>query len=552
MLPAAVAIAMVGFIGAFGSGIQSAYALDGDICQVDVGTAAGGVGALSLEDYQGNDVYFIAKDVEYGLVFRLEDSGNDHENTDVSIDSETGSARITSKMEWLDDDDSDPNIGHVNVTPPALSQPVDTVDPDDFEDSDGNPLGGDPGDVTAVSTINAWLEEVDFEPFVDDDSDSVCGNGAADGQAEGEDSWGFIDFKCIEAGVFHIDIEAPGDTEETGMTVKFVCGGQAESATIAASPTTVETKPVGTSKAESTIKVTVEDQFGDRIDGVEVTFSTDNCRFDGDDETTPAGGGTTVTTITDTDTSTGPGNDQDFLDDNPLEHSAGTAEAVLDCGGSGSSPGVAHVTAIVQREGSDIVLKVDVTVIGPTAVSGLTLTLDPDELECGEVIKATAKAVDSLGAPVSDGTLIFFTTDTSSGIVGGSEGAQGGVATKAGEASVLIATDPGNPGIHTVIAYALEGNDIFDTIVIEDDEVVATSGEFKVVAQTSATYECEGAVAPAAPTVAPPATGTGTITPPSTGDAGLASGSTSATLFVIAGAVAFILAGLASVRFARN
>jgi LPXTG-motif cell wall-anchored protein len=32
----------------------------------------------------------------------------------------------------------------------------------------------------------------------------------------------------------------------------------------------------------------------------------------------------------------------------------------------------------------------------------------------------------------------------------------------------------------------------------------------------------------------------------------LATGSTSATLFVIAGAVAFILAGLASVRFARN
>jgi hypothetical protein len=46
--------------------------------------------------------------------------------------------------------------------------------------------------------------------------------------------------------------------------------------------------------------------------------------------------------------------------------------------------------------------------------------------------------------------------------------------------------------------------------------------------------------------------GVGTIKPPSTGDAGLATGSSSATLFVIAGAVAFILAGLATIRFARN
>jgi hypothetical protein len=79
----------------------------------------------------------------------------------------------------------------------------------------------------------------------------------------------------------------------------------------------------------------------------------------------------------------------------------------------------------------------------------------------------------------------------------------------------------------------------------------ASNGQ--VLAQTSANYTCEGAVAPAAPTVAAPSTGTGTgsITPPNTGDAGLASGSTSASLFIIAG-VAFVLAGLASIRFARN
>jgi hypothetical protein len=338
---------------------------------------------------------------------------------------------------------------------------------------------------------------------------------------------------------------SPDDTEETGLTVKFFCEGQAESATIAASPTTVETSPATGSQNYSLITVTVLDQFGDRLDGAEVTFSTDNCSFrqtgspfgstaglTSSADLTPAGGGTVVTTWSDTESS---GADQTFLTNNPLEHYAGTAEAVLLC--SSGSPGVAHVTAIVQRDGSDIVLKVDVTVVGPTAVSGLTLTLSPDDVECGEVIKATAKAVDSLGAPVSNGTRIFFTTDTSSGIVGGSEGAQGGISTVGGEASVLIATDPSNDGVHTVIAYAKKG------VGGSDDDIVA---------QTSANYTCEGAVAPAAPTVAPPATGTGTITPPSTGDAGLASGSTSSSLFVIIGAAAFILAGLASVRFARN
>jgi hypothetical protein len=150
----------------------------------------------------------------------------------------------------------------------------------------------------------------------------------------------------------------------------------------------------------------------------------------------------------------------------------------------------------------------------------------------------SAPGDDLFEAASADGTKIYFTTDTSSGVVGGDEGAQGGVSTVDGKASVLIATDPGNAGTHTVIAYALKGN-----------------ADSDVVAQTSETYVCDGAVAPAAPTVNPPSTGTGTgnITPPNTGDAGLAAGSSSsASLFVIAGAVAFVLAGLASVRFARN
>jgi hypothetical protein len=540
MLPAAVAIAMLGLIGAFGSVRTAEAFVEGDICWVDTNVPH------TFDDGQGNEIMAVGHGVTYGIVFRVagdndegEDADNQGPNVTVRVDSETGSARITSMAEDLDGDD---NVGHTLIQPGVSTITVDTFDPDDIDDADGNGL----------NAINAWLEDVGYDGFANNEDGELCKVPDADGPTGGcwadnpdyngynsefiprscEDHWGFIDFECIEAGTFHIDIESPDDTEEQGMTLKFICGGQAERAEIAASPTTVETNPVGTSKSSSIITVTVFDQFDDRLEHAEVTFTTDNCTFGntdpvGDNPVSPAGGGTTVTTFSDTDTTS----DTTFLANNPLEISAGTAEVSLNC--ATGKAGVAHVTAIVQREGSDIVLKVDVTVIGATAASGLTLVLDPDEVECGEVIKATAKAVDSLGAPVSNGTLVFFTTDTSSGVVGGAEGAQGGVATSSGEASVLIATDPSNDGIHTVIAYT---KDSFGG----------------VLAQTSATYECEGAVAPAAPTVAPPATGTGTITPPSTGDAGLASGSTSATLFVIAGAVAFILAGLASVRFARN
>jgi hypothetical protein len=61
--------------------------------------------------------------------------------------------------------------------------------------------------------------------------------------------------------------------------------------------------------------------------------------------------------------------------------------------------------------------------------------------------------------------------------------------------------------------------------------------------------------AAAAPSVTAPNTGTGTgsITPPNTGDAGLASSSQGSSMYlVIAGAVAFVLAGIASVSYARR
>jgi hypothetical protein len=510
-------VALVIAIAAFGAGsVRTASAVEGDICRIDVGYAGG---ALSLQDNpdpgggafdgQGNEVYVVARGVTIGLVFRIEDE--DEANVNVRIDSETGSARITSKAEILNVQGDEQHVGHVLVTPSAGSQSVDVIDPDgtavdppaDLRDPDGN----------ALDDINDWLVSVaDMSAFVADVDDHVCDDDSDD------DEWGFIDFECIEAGYFHIDIQTPEDTEETGYTAKFYCLGQSDRAEINATRTTVETYPAALDASgnptinfgESTIVVTVWDQFDNRINGVEVTFTTDNCRFSAREfsQITPAGGGTTVTTKTDSDTILGPGNDLDFLRDNPLEHSAGTAEAVLDCDGPGprGNPGVANITAVVDRPGTDVVLKTTVTVVGPTASAGLTLTLEPDEIECGEAILATARAIDDKGAPVSNGTPIFFTIDKDAGVIAGGQGAQGaGVYSLNGEASVLIATDAGSPGTHSVIAYVRNAAGV-------------TS------AQVAATYTCDSAVAPAAPTVAPPPTGTGTgsITPPNTGDAGLA------------------------------
>jgi hypothetical protein len=344
---------------------------------------------------------------------------------------------------------------------------------------------------------------------------------------------------CYDEGTFILSF-APEDGSEAG-SIEIVCGGEAETAEIKSQREVVETDPTGVGPSgfgTSVITVTVWDDDDELVDGVEVTFTTDNCTLkntdpSGDNPVSPAAGGTTVTTITDTDTSA----DVNFTADED-EDVAGTAEVLLDCTTAAGSPGVANITAIVQREGADIVLETEVTVVGATAGTGLTLTLTPDDIECGETILATATAVDALGQPVSPGTVIWFTTDTDSGIVGGTEGAQGNAATDDGEASVLIATAADDAGTHTVIASTRDA-------------------EGRILAQVSDTYVCDGAVAPAAPTaptVNPPGTGTGTgsITPPNTGDAGLAAGSTSSSLFVIVGAAAFILAGLASIRFARN
>jgi hypothetical protein len=423
------------------------------------------------------------------------------------VDAQTGAARIRSYAEVGSFDETlRPNVYHRLIPYPGVaSQKIDHMFPDFFSDPDGHIL----------DSIRTWLDEVAGVPVPDEISDaaSVCGDPDAD------DGWKFVDLVCFEAGTFHVSIlpnQVNASSENTGRTIALECPGQVDTAKIASSHSLLETQPVGSNSSSAVISVTAYDQFGNNIDGGEVTFVANTCKFTnplagaaGDKGHQPAGGGSELTMWTDSDSQA----DANFLANNPLQDpEAGTAEAMLECAEGTAGP--VNVRAIVQRPGSDIVLDLQIVLVGPTAANGLVLMLTPAELECGETLIAEAAAVDANGQPVSDGTRIYFTTDTSSGIINGKEGGQGSNTTIGGKTKATVAISPDDPGVHTVIAYVLDKNGA-------------------LLAQVPVQFECTKAVA-AAPVVVPPSTGTGSITPPntgrsfitppSTGDAGLAAG----------------------------
>jgi hypothetical protein len=529
----------IGITGALASGTRTASAVAGDVCQITAFDSNGHVINDGGEvGGNGVDVYMVfrVEDDPFGLVkdLLLDVSGQDiinnlngqiaglqaqigveaqadpdevlienlqaqiaaHEvslanveaaiqgvlDTDiVEIDSITGSAQIRSRAEVVGFASSKPNVDHVLINPGVSSQRVDHVWPNFFNHPDGHPL----------DSISAWLEEVAGVTSPGEFDNNVCGGPTVDG-------WGFVDIGCTEAGRFRVNVTAQRESSENiSGAIDLVCPGGAGKAEISSQRATVETQPTNVGPSgfgAAVITVTVWDEAANRHDGALVTFTTDSCQFRNTDPAgaypvSPVDGAPTVTTVSDTDTTA----DDDFLADNPLEDEAGTAEVLLNCTLPESAPSVARVTAVVEREGADIVLDLEVKVVGPTAAPGLTLTLEPKAIECGEKIEATARAVDAAGQPVSPGTKIFFTSDNSSGVVGGDEGAKGVSTTLDGVATVLIATDPSKGGVRTVIAY-----------------VVNNAGTPN--AQVSETYECEGSVSPFG----------GMITPPSTGDAGLA------------------------------
>jgi hypothetical protein len=365
--------------------------------------------------------------------------------------------------------------------------------------------------------------------------------------------WGAFDLEDL-LGEFGFSGNIPSDVgffdfiaNHEGRSMDIECIGPADSTAspgATASPPSVEIHPVGTSRSQSTITVTVLDANDKRLDGASVTFTTDNCLLAASATGPWVPGQQQITVTSDTDTPT----DLAFFAQHNApgdELGAGTAEAYLECEGTnpttntptGTTAGTAHVSWTVASgspRASGLSGRIDVRVVGPPFQ--LRLEASPATSTCGNPVTATATVTDSAGQPVSDGTLVLFTTTTATGTQGGSEGAQGSGTTVNGVVSVTLSIDPLDAGTHTVSART-GGNDL--------------NGHAINVVSAVTTISCSLA-AGAAPPIAAPRTGTGPeIRPPNTGDGGLVADNGSWTLVALAGTF-LVVAGAAAVRFARR
>ena len=341
---------------------------------------------------------------------------------------------------------------------------------------------------------------------------------------------------------------------------------------------TVEITPALGSISYSLIVVSFVDEDNTPIlEGPEVDFSTDRCEFydkDGltQDQFEGENGATEVFTDynpKDPDTAAAV---QDYVDNLPSPDPEVSAEGdtftltadfgnweagdtvvavLVDCSDNDIEPGIATVNWRLPTEGEDVKGDRKITVVGPPAI--VTVEAEPSGgLRCGEKTRITVRVRDAAGQNVSDHTLIEAVTN-----LGGVLGGTGAVSSGAGPTVPVSST----------VAETFDGQAIFFLLTSDSHvgpyEVVIAAGELGSVntgvlgglPKGLVTVSCSVPPTPVSPTqntgtagISPPSTG---ISPPSTGDAGLAEGS-SATRFALIGAVAFLVAGLAVLRFGRS
>jgi hypothetical protein len=218
-----------------------------------------------------------------------------------------------------------------------------------------------------------------------------------------------------------------------------------------------------------------------------------------------------------------------------------------------AKPGKVTVTIIADVPTTTaLVSTLTITVVGPPAT--ITVAASPSSLRCGEKATITATVKDAIGQNVSDHTLIEMVTNLG-GVLGGTGAVLSGASFTAPISNTIAETFGGVGTAFLLTSDSHAGP--YEVVVTAGGSVLGETGVFSTAPiSAQVTVSCTiGAPATAAPaaTVRAPSTGTGTITAPSTGDAGLADSSgSSALLFAIGGAVAFALAGVAGLRFARR
>jgi hypothetical protein len=390
-----------------------------------------------------------------------------------------------------------------------------------------------------------------------------------------------------------------------------VCFAPVDELVITARPTTVEIVPSRSNTSHSFIDVTLNDDNDDPASpGIEVDFTTDRCSIEtsgvntpserlvaslqtlglstanpasyaawefGDPADEPVDLGIPTTTrqadsVASFFTLTIGGSTADT--EAEILGADTKASAILGCNpvdAPGATPGVATVTACVEISGPDLCVSTTITVIGPPAA--ITVAASPSSLRCGEKSTITATVKDSIGQNVSDHTRVEMITNLG-GVIAG-QGAVAGFAgpvvpisssvgeTFGGVVTGFLLTSESHSGPYEVVATT-GGTAAFDPLVSGSSELGVfiesvpglnvLGGVFStppISAQATVTCNIPAPTAVPAATVTAPRTGTG-IVPPNTGDAGLASSSSSWTLFAIGGIAAFALAGLATLKFARR
>jgi hypothetical protein len=214
----------------------------------------------------------------------------------------------------------------------------------------------------------------------------------------------------------------------------------------------------------------------------------------------------------------------------------------------------------LNADNDDLVIKETVTVVGPPAANGVTVTAAPATVSCGEKATISVAVNDSIGQPVSDHTLVEAVTNAGGVLAGtGAVAGQAGLVTPVsstvaetfgGKATFYLLTSTANVGKYEVVVTTGGGGGVTGQLVNGGVTTNLLGGLF-TTAPISVQVTVECTVPQVAAPVTNPPTGTGPntgqgIRPPSTGDAGLVSSDSNTWVF---GAAVAVVAALAIAGF---
>ncbi len=418
-----------------------------------------------------------------------------------------------------------------------------------------------------------------------------------------------VDVTCDDPGVFDLSFAVNGGGAKS---IEVVCGSDAETAEIFAVPTSIEINPSIANVAHSLVWISIKGDNGEvAFPGTEVQWTTDRCAiesttvdtedefeaaetlFRGINPLSPATAKAVEESVYATTGPDGASRQQEEVNSFKVVGSAagGLVErtisaVVLHCDpihAPSVTPGPAVVTAYIERgdndiddndldgdisDNDDLVIKTTVTVVGPPAANGVTVTAAPASLACGEKATITVDVKDAAGQPVSDHTFVEAVTNAGGVLAGtGAVAGQAGLVTPVsstvaetfgGKVTFYLLTSTANVGKYEVVVTTGGGGGVTGQLANGGVSTNLLGGLFTTAPiSVQVTVECTVpaapvVVAPAAPTNTAPATGQG-IRPPSTGDAGLVSTDSNTWVAGAAFAVvaALVVAGF-SVKLVRE